>query len=71
VAINLWLLPLAICCAALLVTAAGWFAASRLLQSAPLETLRAGLSSRAAACHRLTRTLIRAYASAGFAAAEQ
>ena len=44
VAINLWLLPLAIGGGALLVTAAGWFAAARLLQSAPLEALRAGSS---------------------------
>jgi putative ABC transport system permease protein len=31
-------------CGAMLVTAAGWFAAARLLQSAPLEALRAGSS---------------------------
>jgi len=44
VAVELWLLPLAIGCGALLVTAAGWFAAVRLLQSAPLDALRAGSS---------------------------
>ncbi|MBK7677568.1 MAG: FtsX-like permease family protein [Candidatus Accumulibacter sp.] len=42
VAINPWLPPVAVCCGALLVTAAGWFAASRLLQAAPLEALRGG-----------------------------
>jgi putative ABC transport system permease protein len=44
VAVNLWLPPLAICAGALLVTAAGWFAATRLLQSPPLEVLRGGSS---------------------------
>jgi putative ABC transport system permease protein len=44
VAVDLWLLPTAIGCGALLVTAAGWFAAARLLQTAPLEALRAGSS---------------------------
>lgn len=42
VTIDLWLLPAAICLGALLVSAAGWFAATRLLQSAPLEALRGG-----------------------------
>jgi putative ABC transport system permease protein len=42
VAIDPWLPPLAVCCGALLVTAAGWFAATRLLQAAPLEALRGG-----------------------------
>jgi putative ABC transport system permease protein len=42
VAIDPWLPPLAICCGALLVTAAGWFAATRLLQASPLEALRGG-----------------------------
>ena len=42
VAVDLWLLPAAICAGALLVSAAGWFAATRLLQSAPLEALRSG-----------------------------
>ncbi|MEF8724994.1 MAG: FtsX-like permease family protein [Candidatus Accumulibacter delftensis] len=42
VAINFWLPLAAIVCCATLVTAAGWFAASRLLLTAPLETLRAG-----------------------------
>ena len=42
VAINLWLPPMAILCGALLVTGAGWFAAARLLQTAPLEALRGG-----------------------------
>jgi len=42
VAIELWLLPAAVCGGAALVTGAGWFAATRLLQSAPLEALRAG-----------------------------
>ncbi|HAY26166.1 MAG TPA: ABC transporter permease, partial [Candidatus Accumulibacter sp.] len=44
VAINVWLVPLAIGGGALLVTAAGWFAAARLLQNAPLDALRAGSS---------------------------
>lgn len=42
VAIDLWLLPSAVCAGALLVSAAGWFATTRLLQSAPLEALRSG-----------------------------
>ncbi|EXI83148.1 MAG: acidobacterial duplicated orphan permease [Candidatus Accumulibacter appositus] len=42
VAINFWLPLAALFCGAALVTGAGWFAASRLLQTAPLETLRAG-----------------------------
>lgn len=42
VAINFWLPLAAVFCGAALVTGAGWFAASRLLQTAPLETLRAG-----------------------------
>jgi putative ABC transport system permease protein len=42
VAINFWLPLAAVVCCATLVTAAGWFAASRLLLTAPLETLRAG-----------------------------
>ena len=42
VAINFWLPLAAVVGGAVLVTGAGWFAASRLLQSAPLETLRAG-----------------------------
>jgi putative ABC transport system permease protein len=42
VAINFWLPLAAVLCCATLVTAAGWFAASRLLLTAPLETLRAG-----------------------------
>ena len=42
VAINLWLPLAAIFCGAALVTGAGWFAASRLLLTSPLETLRAG-----------------------------
>ena len=42
VAIDPWLPLAATCCGAILVTAAGWFAAARLLHSAPLEALRAG-----------------------------
>lgn len=42
VVVDLWLLPAAIASGAMLVTAAGWFAATRLLQSAPLEALRGG-----------------------------
>jgi len=44
VAIDPWLPLAATCCGAILVTAAGWFAAARLLHSAPLEALRAGSS---------------------------
>lgn len=43
-AIDLWLPPAAMLGGALLVTGAGWFAATRLLQVAPLETLRGGSS---------------------------
>jgi putative ABC transport system permease protein len=42
VAINFWLPPAAMLAGAGLVSAAGWFAAVRLLRTAPLETLRAG-----------------------------
>ncbi|WP_313952004.1 ABC transporter permease [Accumulibacter sp.] len=42
VTINLWLAPAAVFCGAALVTGAGWFAASRLLHTAPLEALRGG-----------------------------
>jgi putative ABC transport system permease protein len=42
VAINYWLPLVAIPCGALLVTAAGWFAAAKLMGTPPLEALRAG-----------------------------
>jgi putative ABC transport system permease protein len=42
VAVDYWLPPAAMLGGALLVSAAGWLAASRLLRSAPLEALRAG-----------------------------
>jgi putative ABC transport system permease protein len=42
VAIDYWLPLLAMPAGALLVTAAGWFAALRLLEAPPLEALRAG-----------------------------
>jgi putative ABC transport system permease protein len=42
VAINFWLPFLAMLGGAVLITAAGWFAAARMLQAAPLEALRAG-----------------------------
>jgi putative ABC transport system permease protein len=42
VAVNFWLPFAAMLGGAALVTAAGWFAAVRLLRAAPLETLRAG-----------------------------
>lgn len=41
-AIDFWLLPLAICGGGLLVIIAGWLAAARLLRVAPLEALRGG-----------------------------
>lgn len=40
--VDWWLPPLAALAGAALVTGAGWFAASRLLQRSPLESLRAG-----------------------------
>ncbi len=43
-AVNVWLPGLAMICGALLVTAAGWFAATRLLQAPPIEVLRKGSS---------------------------
>lgn len=43
VAINYWLLPAAMLGGALLVTAAGWYAAVRLLRTPPLEALRGGV----------------------------
>jgi len=42
VAIDFWLLPVALLGGALLVTASGWFAAARLIATPPLEALRAG-----------------------------
>ena len=42
VAIDYWLPPAALLGGAALVTAAGWFAATRLLGAPPLEALRAG-----------------------------
>ena len=42
VAIDFWLLPAAMFSGAALVTAAGWFAAARLMDVPPLEALRAG-----------------------------
>ncbi len=42
VAINFWLLPAAMLGGAVLVTGAGWFAATRLMGTPPLEVLRAG-----------------------------
>ena len=42
VAIDFWLLPAAMLAGAALVTAAGWFAAARLMDVPPLEALRAG-----------------------------
>jgi putative ABC transport system permease protein len=44
VEVDLWLLPTATCCGALLVTGAGWLAVARLLRTAPLEALRGGSS---------------------------
>lgn len=43
VAVNLWLLPLAMLIGALLVIGAGWFAAARLMDTPPLEALRSGV----------------------------
>ncbi|HMX69446.1 MAG TPA: FtsX-like permease family protein, partial [Accumulibacter sp.] len=43
-AANPWLPPLAMIGGAALVTAAGWFAAARLLQAPPIEVLRNGSS---------------------------
>ncbi|HOL64912.1 MAG TPA: ABC transporter permease [Accumulibacter sp.] len=40
--VDWWLPPLAALVGAALITGAGWFAASRLLEQSPLETLRAG-----------------------------
>ncbi|MCM8594930.1 ABC transporter permease [Accumulibacter sp.] len=42
IGLDLWLIPVAVLAGALLVTAAGWFAATRLLDNAPLEALRGG-----------------------------
>jgi putative ABC transport system permease protein len=42
VAVEFWLAPAALVAGAALVTAAGWFAASRLIAAPPLEALRAG-----------------------------
>lgn len=42
VAVDYWLLPAALLGGALLVTSAGWFAATRLLNAPPMEALRGG-----------------------------
>lgn len=42
VAVDHWLLPVSAMAGALLIAAAGWFAAARLLNTAPVEGLRAG-----------------------------
>ena len=42
VSLSLWPFPAAVAGGALLVTVAGWLAASRLLASSPLQVLRAG-----------------------------
>ncbi|WP_153111558.1 ABC transporter permease [Propionivibrio limicola] len=43
VGINLWLMPAAMAGGAVVVMAAGWFAAARLISTPPLEALRVGV----------------------------